>query len=131
MSCSTEIIFSAKNLLNKHNELVTKCRLDNKSYLANYKDIPPLIACLNHFFPKRFLKITAEKVSVFGVILVCILPHSDWIRRDSLYLSVRMRGNVDQNNSEREHFLRSEFCIIFLIIWGLLSKVSEKLLATI
>ena len=52
--------------------------------------------------------ITAWKVSVFGVILVRIFPHSDWIGRDtsiSPYL-VRMRGNTDQNNSEYRHFLR-------------------------
>ena len=30
---------------------------------------------------------TAWKVSVFGVISVRIFPHSDWIRRDTLYLS--------------------------------------------
>ena len=35
------IIFSTKNLLNKRNELVTKCRHENKFYLANYKNIPP------------------------------------------------------------------------------------------
>ena len=29
-----------------------------------------------------------QKVSVFGVILVLIYPHSDWIRRDTEYLSV-------------------------------------------
>ena len=34
-------IFSTKNLFNKRNELVTKCRHENKFYLANYKDIPP------------------------------------------------------------------------------------------
>ena len=34
------IIFSTKNLLNK-NELVAKCRHENKLYLVNYKDIPP------------------------------------------------------------------------------------------
>ena len=31
---------------------------------------------------------TASKVSVFGVFLVRISPHLDWIRRDALYLSV-------------------------------------------
>ena len=44
MLCLTEkyhIIFSTKNLLNKRNELVTKCRHENKFYLVNYKDIPP------------------------------------------------------------------------------------------
>ena len=44
MLCLTEkyhIIFSTKNLLNKRNEMVTKCRHENKFYLANYKDIPP------------------------------------------------------------------------------------------
>ena len=35
------IIFSKKNLLNKRNELVTKCRHKNKFYLANYEGIPP------------------------------------------------------------------------------------------
>ena len=49
--------------------------------------------------------ITAWKVSVFGVILVCIFAHSDWIRRDTEYLSVFW----DQNNSEYEHFLCSNF----------------------
>ena len=44
MLCLTEkyhIIFSKNNLLNKLNELVTKCRYENKFYLANDKDIPP------------------------------------------------------------------------------------------
>ena len=34
----------------------------------------------------------------FGVILLHILSHSDWIRRDT--------QNTDQNNSEYGHFLR-------------------------
>ena len=40
-----------------------------------------------------------KKVSVFGVILVGILPQSDWIRRD-----IFSPENVDQNNSEYGHF---------------------------
>ena len=40
---------------------------------------------------------TAWEVSVFGVILVRIFPHSDWIRE-----------NADQNNSEYGHFSRGE-----------------------
>ena len=42
MLCLTEkyhIIFSTKNLLNKCNELVTKCRRENNFYVANCKDI--------------------------------------------------------------------------------------------
>ena len=42
--CITEkyhVIFSTKNLLDKRNEPVTKCRHENKFYLANYNDIPP------------------------------------------------------------------------------------------
>ena len=31
---------------------------------------------------------TAWKVSIFGVFLVCIFPHSDWIRWDTSYLYV-------------------------------------------
>ena len=34
------------------------------------------------------LAFNARKVSVFGVILVRIFPHSDLIRRDTPYLSV-------------------------------------------
>ena len=36
---------------------------------------------------KSFIS-TAWKVSVFGIILVRIFPHWDWIRRDTEYLSV-------------------------------------------
>ena len=42
---------------------------------------------------------TAWKVPIFGVILVRILRISPY--------SVRMRENVNQNNSEYGHFLRS------------------------
>ena len=41
MLCSTKkyhIIFSKLNLLSSGNELVTKCRHENKFYLANFKD---------------------------------------------------------------------------------------------
>ena len=46
---------------------------------------------------------------VFGVILVRIFPHSDWIRRDTDYLSVFSRnvGICVQNNSEYGYFLPS------------------------
>ena len=50
---------------------------------------------------------TAWKVSVFGVLLVHIFLHSDWIRGDTEY-SVQMRENADQNNSEYKLFLRSD-----------------------
>ena len=39
----------------------------------------------------------------FGVILVCIFPHSDWIWRNT----PGMPENADQNNSEYLHFSRS------------------------
>ena len=52
----------------------------------------------------------ALKVSVFGIILVRIFSHLDWMRRDTEYLSVFSpnAGNTDQNNSEYGFFLRSE-----------------------
>ena len=56
---------------------------------------------------------TASKVSAFGVILVCIFPHSDWIRRD----------NSDQNNYKCDHFLHS---VKVLIVRNMLVKVSSK-----
>ena len=45
----------------------------------------------------------AWKVSVFGVLLVRIFPHSDWIQRDI----VRMLVNTDKKNSKYGHFSRS------------------------
>ena len=45
-------------------------------------------------------------MSVLGIILVRIFPHSEQIRRDTLY-SVRMPKNAGQNNSKYGHFLRS------------------------
>ena len=45
-------------------------------------------------------------MSVFGVILIGIFPHLDWIRRDTPYLSVFSPG---QDNSEYGHFLCSGY----------------------
>ena len=52
---------------------------------------------------------TAWRVSIFGVILVRIFPHLDWIRRDTPYFSVFSpnAGNAGQNNSEYRHYLYS------------------------
>ena len=51
-----------------------------------------------------------RKVSLFGVILVRIFPHSDWIRKIRIIspYSVLMRENADQNNSEYRYFSGSE-----------------------
>ena len=46
---------------------------------------------------------TTWKVSVFGVFLVHILLHSDWIRRDTEY-SVQMRQNKDQKTPIMDTF---------------------------
>ena len=53
---------------------------------------------------------TARKVSVFGAFLVRIFPHSDWIWRDTKYLSVfsPKAGNKDQKNSEYGYFSSSD-----------------------
>ena len=62
------------------------------------------------------------KVSVFGVFLVRIFPHSDWIRRDTKLVSpysVWMRENTDQKNSKYEKFSRSDWCVnTFLLFAG-------------
>ena len=55
-----------------------------------------------------FSSTTAWKVSIFRVSLVLIFPHSDWIWSISLQYLVRMRENMDQKNSEHEHFSCSE-----------------------
>ena len=63
------------------------------------------------YYQQRKIPFTMWKVSLFGVTLVRIFPHSDWIRRVrsiSPY-SVEIRENADQNNSEYGNFLRSVF----------------------
>ena len=51
-----------------------------------------------------------KKLSVFGVILVRILPYSNWVSLLMVCTSpytARMREITDHNNSEYGHFLRS------------------------
>ena len=52
-------------------------------------------------------------MSVFGVILVRILPHSDWTGKDTSYLFAFSPNaeNTGQNNSEYGHFSRSFFLL--------------------
>ena len=54
-------------------------------------------------------------MSVFGVILVRIFPHLDWIRRNTEYLFVFSpnMGKCGQNNSKYGHFLRSVYSEVF------------------
>ena len=74
------------------------------------------------YFVSNLWRTTVETVSVWGVILVPIFPHLDWIQilvpifphlnwiwRDTKYLTVFSPnvGNGDQNNSSYEHFLSS------------------------
>ena len=62
-------------------------------------------------------------MSAFGVILIPIFPHSNWIRRDTTYLSVfspnagKCGSNEDQINSEYGHLLRSVGVIWLPSVW--------------
>ena len=94
--------------------------------LLLHKDFPWLFSSYFAKLVVLCLYCTAWKVSVFGVILVNILPQSDWIRRDTPYLrispdSVLMRENAVQNNSEHAHCLRS-------VVYSINSEVWEYLL---
>ena len=66
---------------------------------------------LDKYHPRSVISITALIVFVFGVILVRIFSHSDWVRRDTKYspYSVQMRENTEQNSSEYRHFLRNVY----------------------
>ena len=61
-----------------------------------YGDSFGLSAC---FFTLKSSLLTAQKVSVFRVILVRIFPHLNWIRRDISYLSVFI-PNAGKNGPE-------------------------------
>ena len=46
--------------------------------------------------------ITAWKLSVFGIVLICIFPHSDWIRRDTIQvISTCAHGNLCPSKCSR------------------------------
>ena len=69
MLCVTEkyhILFLGLNLLNKRNELVSKCRRENKYYLSNYNSVTPWqVAKLDDFlywtFLQRYCPLTLNK----------------------------------------------------------------------
>ena len=60
---------------------------------------------------------TAWKVSKYGVFLVRICPHSDWIRRDIPYLSIQSEsGKIrTRKTSVFGHFSRSERNVLHVI----------------
>ena len=69
-------------------------RLDSKSFIMDFFPMGTAIRLFgilhlyNHIVVKTPLQNTAWKVSVCGVLLVRIFPHSDWILKDTPYLSV-------------------------------------------
>ena len=93
-------------------------------YLNKPLPVKKVLEILLQFFSSNFYSVmcfrntdkcvtshTAWEVSVFGVLLVCIFPHSDWIRRDNQYISpysVRMRKNPDPKNAKCGHISRSD-----------------------
>ena len=68
----------------RHLRVHCLCQFVIKYILENAK------ICLDHSksIVQAFEGSTAWKMFVFGVCLVCIFPYSDWIRRDTEYLSV-------------------------------------------
>ena len=55
----------------------------------------------------------AHKVSIFGVFLVCIFPHSDWTRRDTPYLDKHtkftFKSSCEKVSTLKNRFLRISF----------------------
>ena len=88
-----------------HSKVSGKTTFFNKLEAVNLTFVKSdIFRSLSSIYNKAFLRksiTSAWKVSVFGVILVRIFPHSDWIQ-----YSVRMRENADQNNSEYGYLSR-------------------------
>ena len=67
-----------------------------------------------HYY--NYKSLTVWKMFIFGVIVVCIFPHSDWIRRHTEYLSVfcsnaaKYGPKEKRKISEYGKFSRSECC---------------------
>ena len=63
-------------------------------------------------FPQ--ISFTVWEVSVFGVILVRIFPHSDWIRRDMEYECGKLRTRITPNTDTFHTVLVIKIFINFL-----------------
>ena len=73
-----------------------------------------VITWINRRYFFLMTSIHCVKASVFGVSLVRIFQHSDWIRGDTFYLQFSDQENTVQKNSEYGHFLRSGWDIGWL-----------------
>ena len=70
--------------------------------------------CLKFGLLRTSWNATAEKVSVYGVFLVLIFPHS---KLNTEIYSVKVRENKDQKTSEYGHFLRSVVLTEYIEVW--------------
>ena len=59
----------------------------------------------------KYLDDTLREVSKYGVFLVRIFPHSDWIRRDTEYLSV-FSPNAGKYRPEKTPYLDTFHAVI-------------------
>ena len=84
--------------------LVTKFYLFAESFYYKRKYVTLRISEMRDIFSPIEKGVSSLSLSVYGVILVRIFLHLDWIRRSISPYSVRMRENVDHNISEYWHF---------------------------
>ena len=78
---------------------------------------------------------SAWKVSVFGVFLVRIFSHLNWIRKDTPYLSVLSpntgKYRLEKLTDDNKRFLLRDFKIIFMINERNFGKKSSLLLENV
>ena len=108
--------------LSLYSQICVKFVSDSLQILFNFTSKPAFFLRLSIHLRKLFtpFSFTVWKMFVFGVVLVCIFAHLDWIGifHISQY-SVQMRENTDQNNSEYRHFLHSVYFRFALIALSL------------
>ena len=76
--CSNNLIIGYFNINNLRNEIT--------QWMEVYRKTAINLLCRDEI--KLDASFTAWKLPVFGIILVRIFPHLDWIRRNTSYLSV-------------------------------------------
>ena len=70
---------------------------------------------MNDLLENQWLNKHCVKSVLFGVFLVRIFPHSDWIRRDAT--ESPKAGKYGPENSEYAHFSRSGIPPRFIYFW--------------
>ena len=118
--CNLSIIFQVINTSTTNVPFIETSQLICSwmpSVISN--DFEMWSSTVTQYFERFEMAHTVWKVFVFGVFLVCIFPHSDWIQRNTEYRSV-FSPNADKYGPEKfqiRTILMQWYLIVTFLAW--------------